>query len=76
VPRRFHLGERTVEAVEVIDRWLAPDHSYFKVRGDDGGVYILRYDMMSDRWEMTMFDSGRRPKPTLAGGRSGERSIT
>ena len=42
-----------VEVDEVVDRWLAPDHRYFKVRGDDGGVYVLRHDAVSGRWEMT-----------------------
>jgi hypothetical protein len=56
-PRRFHLGPRTVEVVAVLDRWLAPDHRYFKVEGDDGGRYILRHDVPSDRWELTMFSS-------------------
>ncbi len=52
-PRRFSFGERQVEVDEVVDRWLAPDHRYFKVRGDDGGVYVLRHDAVSGRWEMT-----------------------
>lgn len=55
-PRRFFLGERRVEVVDVVDRWLAPDHRYFKLRGDDGGVYILRHDVESGRWDMTMFE--------------------
>ncbi len=54
-PRRLWLGDRAVEVVEILDRWLAPDHRYFKVRGDDGNVYILRHDPGTDRWEMTMF---------------------
>lgn len=61
-PRRFFLRQRQVDVDEVIDRWLAPDHRYFKVRGDDGAVYILRHDEPSGRWEMTMFDSGRAPQ--------------
>ncbi len=55
-PRRFFLGARPVEVVDVIDRWLAPDHRYFRVGGDDGAVYILRHDIGSERWELTMFD--------------------
>lgn len=51
-PRRFSFGERQVEVDEVVDRWLTPDHRYFKVRGDDGGVYVLRHDAVSGRWEM------------------------
>jgi len=58
-PRRFWLHERLVEVAEILDRWLAPDHRYFKVKGDDGDVYILRYDGAADRWEMTMFQRGR-----------------
>ena len=46
--------------VEVIDRWLDPEHSYFKVRGEDRGIYILRYKQIGDVWEMILFDSDRR----------------
>jgi hypothetical protein len=54
-PRALVLGERRVEVEAVLDRWLAPDHRYFKVRGADGHVYIVRHDAMADRWELTMF---------------------
>ena len=33
-PQRLFLGEREVEVVEVLDRWLAPSHRYFKLRGE------------------------------------------
>lgn len=56
-PRRFHIGTRSIEVVEVIDRWLSPDHRYFKVLGDDEGIYILRYDTSANRWELTLFDA-------------------
>jgi hypothetical protein len=51
-PRRFEIDRRRVEVVEVIDRSLGPDHRYFKVRGDDGAVYLLRVDDTTDRWEL------------------------
>lgn len=54
-PQRFRLGERRVEVREVLDRWLAPDHRYFKVVGDDGAVYILRHDTERDRWQVTLY---------------------
>ena len=41
-PRRFFLDHRPVEVVEIIDQWLETDYRYFKVRGDDGAVYVLR----------------------------------
>jgi hypothetical protein len=54
-PRAFDLGDRRLEVVEIIDRWLAPDHRYFKVQADDGNVYILRHDEAAGEWEMTSF---------------------
>jgi hypothetical protein len=57
-PQAFFLGERRIEVVEVLDRWLAPDHRYFKVRGDDSGIYILRHEVATGEWEMTMFRRG------------------
>lgn len=54
-PRRFWLGERPVSVEEVLDRWLAPEHRYFKVRGD-GGRYLLRHDPRADRWELTFYE--------------------
>jgi hypothetical protein len=55
-PRRIWFDDRTVEVAEVLDRWLAPDHRYFKIRGDDGCTYIIRHDPSTDRWELTLFD--------------------
>lgn len=51
-PRAFTLGERRFEVRELLDRWLAPTHRYFKVRVDDGRVFILRYDEGTREWEL------------------------
>ena len=48
-PERFWLGDRLVGVEKILDRWLSPDHRYFKIRGDDRSIYILRHD--SERWE-------------------------
>jgi hypothetical protein len=40
----------------VIDRWFGLDHRYFKVRGDDGGIYLLRLDDPEERWELKMLE--------------------
>lgn len=64
--RRFVLGTRRVEVVEEIDRWLDPQHRYFKVRGDDGHVYILRHDVLTDIWELTVFSAGDGRAPRLS----------
>lgn len=55
VPRRFRLAGVDVDVAEVVDRWLAPDHRYFKVRDARGDLYILRHDVVSARWELTFF---------------------
>jgi hypothetical protein len=54
-PRRFWLGARCVEVRHVLDCWLAPDHRYFKLLGDDGGEYLLRHDPYGHLWEMIFF---------------------
>jgi hypothetical protein len=65
-PQCFYLGERRVEVADVIDRWVAPEHRYFKVRGNDGGIYILRHDNETGLWELTLFDSGKRDETKLS----------
>jgi len=54
-PRQIRMGERTIEVVEILDRWLSPDHRYFKILGDDRGIYIIRHDVQSWQWELTFF---------------------
>lgn len=61
-PRR--LGQREVAVTEIIDRWLDPSHRYFKLRGDDGGIYQLRHDSLEDFWHLTLYDSGWRGNTT------------
>jgi len=62
-PLRFTLGERTYEVLEVEDQWYSPGASYFRVRGDDGNVYILRRDEIEDRWTLEGFRAPRSGPP-------------
>lgn len=55
-PRALRFGERRVQVVDVVDRWLAPDHRYFKLKCDDGATYIIRHDAERDEWELTMME--------------------
>ncbi len=55
VPRRFWIGNREIEIKKIEDRWIAPDHRYFKVLGDDNDIYILRHDSVSWDWELVFF---------------------
>lgn len=40
-PVAFALGDMKLRVLEVVDRWYDPSVDYFKVKADDGGVYIL-----------------------------------
>ncbi|MCC6747074.1 MAG: hypothetical protein IT371_05400 [Deltaproteobacteria bacterium] len=72
-PRELQLEGRSVEVLEVLDRWLAQDVDSFKLRGSDGALYIVRYDRATEEWELTLYDPAgggaslpspfRRPEP-------------
>ena len=55
-PLRFRIGGRIVELSEVVDRWLAPDHRYFKARTREGDTCILRHDVNSGEWTLAAFE--------------------
>ena len=65
-PQRFSFGKRVIEVNEIIDQWYGPDYRYFKLKGDDGGVYILRHEETASRWELIMFDAGCRDETRLS----------
>lgn len=58
-PKRFFMGNKVIEIEEVIDRWLGSEYSYVKVRSSENDIYILKYDELTHRWELTMFQSGQ-----------------
>lgn len=57
-PRRLKFDSRVVEVVEVVDAWHGPDDRYFKLRGDDGGTYLLRHDERAGSWELNQYLRG------------------
>lgn len=58
-PGRLHCGRRQVGVLETLDQWFGPDYRYLKVKGDDGALYILRFDEDCDQWTLVMFLSAR-----------------
>jgi len=54
-PNRFTLRGRTFEIVAVEDQWYEPNAIYFRVRADDGNLYILRHDEVGDTWTLDAF---------------------
>lgn len=54
--RRIRFDSREVDVVENIDQWHGADYRYFKVRGNDGGLYIVRHNELRADWELTMYE--------------------
>jgi hypothetical protein len=56
-PVRFTLEGARYCVEAVLDQWYGPESVYFKVRADDGNLYILRQQTTtSDRlWDLVSF---------------------
>jgi hypothetical protein len=67
-PRRFTLGDQTIDVEDVLDRWYGNDADYFRVRGRDGHLYVLKYLRAQDGWELSSF-TRRGSRGTSVGSR-------
>ena len=54
--RRIRFDGRQIEIAENIDQWHGADYRYFKVRGGDGNLYMLRHNETRADWELTMYE--------------------
>jgi len=68
-PRRFVWNEQSVEVEEVVDRWYQiesqpewPRADYFRVRGSDQRLYLLKHDLELDKWYLGL-PRPRTPEP-------------
>lgn len=61
-PKSIKMGEEVIEVEKVLDRWLAPDHRYFKFLGKDKSLYIIRHDTTSLEWELTFYRHSKAPQ--------------
>ena len=61
-PRHLWMGDQKIEVRQIVDRWLAPDHRYFKILGDDEATYIIRHDTVSLDWELTFYRNAKISK--------------
>ena len=60
-PVSFSLSGREYHIIEIIDRWyegsahsFMPLLNYFKVKADDGGLHIIRYNRLFDKWSLVI----------------------
>lgn len=60
-PIRFKLRGQDYSVEEVIDQWYGPQDTFFKVRANDGNVYILRRCSTEPEGEWSL-ESFRRTK--------------
>jgi len=54
-PLSFELGSREYMVEEVLDQWYGPDDTFFKVRADDGNLYILKQSTAANGWTLESF---------------------
>jgi hypothetical protein len=56
-PISFWLGGRQYQVEAVLDQWYDPGHIFYKVRADDGNLYILRQETSTPdgAWELVSF---------------------
>jgi hypothetical protein len=55
-PVRFQLNGHDYFVEELLDQWYGPNDTYFKVRADDGNLYILRRETKPDgAWSLESY---------------------
>lgn len=54
-PVRFRLADSDYMVEEIVDQWYGPDDQFFKVRADDGNLYILRQNQSDGEWSLESF---------------------
>ena len=61
-PLRFRVDGHEYVVEEVLDQWYGPEDVFFKVRADDGNVYVLRHrtSVADGEWDLVSFRKPRR----------------
>jgi len=56
-PVRFRLGGHQYLVNEVVDQWYGPSEVFYKVRANDGNLYILRRETSTPdgAWHLESF---------------------
>jgi len=60
-PRRFSFlppAGAPHEVRELLDQWYGAGYQCFKVRADDGNIYILRHQQEVDEWRLDSYRRG------------------
>jgi hypothetical protein len=66
-PTRFSLltggDSKHFDVREILDQWYGVGYQCFKVRADDGNVYILRHEFDPDGWSLDAFRRDTKAAP-------------
>jgi uncharacterized protein (UPF0128 family) len=56
-PVRFRLDGKEYMVEELLDQWYGPQDVFYKVRADDGNLYILRLQTSGpdNPWDLVSF---------------------
>jgi hypothetical protein len=63
-PVRFGLEGKQYSVKAVLDQWYDPESIFYKVRTDDGNLYILRQQTSTPDggWDLVSFRPGNRER--------------
>ena len=56
-PIKFWIGDRVVFVESIEDQWHGTNALYFRIRADDGNIYVLGYDEADDIWTVKSLHS-------------------
>ena len=59
-PIAFTLMDRQFKVNDVIDRWYGEGVIYFKVKADDDNIYLLKYSISQDHWDLILYQNPHR----------------
>jgi hypothetical protein len=60
-PVRFRLNERQYLVEEIVDQWYGTQDVFYKVRADDGNLYILRRETSTPKGAWHLVSPRRTP---------------
>jgi hypothetical protein len=63
-PVRFWLEGRKYQVEAVLDQWYDPEYIFYKMRADDGNLYIFRQHLSPPEgtWDMVSFREMREAR--------------
>jgi len=70
IPRFIRMAKNKIKVKEIVDRWIAPDHRYFKLIGEDDATYIVRHETATWQWELVFYQTAQKITGELS--KSGE----